>query len=208
MVQHFVDPKRAALILIDVQPFFVDIMYGQREPVLARLEHMLLLADHFAIPCIATFEHPVERNGWLPERLERVFPESGQRYVKHTFNLCATPDIRQAIRDLGVEQIIVAGAETDVCVLQSTLGLIEMGYQVFIVEDCLFTAEPNDGPAIRRMEHASAIPLTYKMLHYELKRSVDAESFHHAWNRDRGEARFVSPYDLPAFDRYSPSVSR
>jgi nicotinamidase-related amidase len=204
MVQHFVDPASAALILIDVQPFFVDIMYGPPEPVLARQEHLLLLADQFAIPCIATFEHPVERNGWLPERLKRVFPASGQRFVKHTFNLCAEPEIRQAVSDLSVTQIIVAGAETDVCVLQSTLGLIEMGYQVFIVEDCLFTAEPNDGPAIRRMEQAGAIPLTYKTLHYELKRSVDAESFHHAWNRARGgEAQFKSPYDLPAFERHA-----
>jgi nicotinamidase-related amidase len=204
MVQPFVDPQNAALVLIDVQPFFVEIMYGPREPVLLRQQHLLMLAAQFAIPCIATFEHPVERNGWLPEPLAQVFPTNGQRFVKHTFNLCAEPDIRQAVRDLGVGQIIVAGAETDVCVLQSTLGLIEMGYQVFIVEDCLFTAEPNDGPALRRMEQAGAIPLTYKTLHYELKRSVDTEPLHHAWIRKRGDAGpFVSPYDLPAFDRHA-----
>src|SRR5947209_8967419 len=101
MMQYFVDPKKAALILIDVQPFFVDIMYGPREPVLLRQQHLLMLADQFAIPCIATFEHPVERNGWLPEPLARVFPASGQRFVKHTFNLCAEPAIHEAVRNLG-----------------------------------------------------------------------------------------------------------
>jgi nicotinamidase-related amidase len=202
MIEQFVDPLAVALILIDVQPFFIDIMYGPQEPVLARQEHLLLLTRHFSIPVIATFEHPVERNGWLPERLARAFPADGRRFVKQTFNLCAEPEIRRAVCDLGVTQIVVAGAETDVCVLQSTLGLIAMGYRVFIVEDCLFTAEPNDGPAIRRMEQAGAIPLTYKMLHYELKRSVETESFHHAWNRAcAGEGRYVSPYDLPVFDR-------
>ncbi len=203
MAQLFVNPGSVALILIDAQPFFVDVMYGPQEPVLVRQEHLLLLADQFGIPCIATFEHPVERNGWLPDRLERVFPAGGQRFIKHTFNLCHEPDIRQAIRNLGIEQLIVAGAETDVCVLQSVLGLIEMDYQVFVVEDCLFTAEPNDGPALRRMERAGAIPLTYKALHYELKRSVDVEPFHIAWNRRDNTMRgsFVSPYDLPPFDR-------
>ncbi len=166
MAQLFVNPSSAALILIDAQPFFMDLMHGPHEPVLVRQEHLLLLADQFGIPCIATFEHPVARNGWLPERLERVFPTDGQRFVKHTFNLCHEPVICQAIQDLGVEQLIVAGAETDVCVLQSALGLIEKGYHVFVVEDCVFTHEPNDGPALRRMEHAGAIPLTYKMLHH------------------------------------------
>lgn len=207
MERLFVNPGSAALILIDAQPFFLHLMYGPREPVLARQEHLLLLADQFGIPCIATFEHPVERNGWLPERLERVFPAGGRRFVKHTFNLCREPAIRRAVVGLGVEQIIVAGAETDVCILQSVLGLIEMGYQVFFVEDCLFTAEPNDGPALRRMERAGAIPLTYKTLHYELKGSVDAESFHLSWNRRHGGERlFTGPYDLPASDRHAMAV--
>ena len=195
----FVDPQRAALIVIDVQPLFVDLMHGEHEPLLARLEHLLLLARTFAIPTLATFEHPVERNGWLPERLERVFPSDGGRFVKRTFNLCREPEIRAAVAALDREQLIVAGAETDVCLLQSTLGLLEMGHQVFLVEDCLFTAEPNDGPALRRMEQAGAIPLTYKTLYYELKGAVGTPSLVDEWNRQygAGEAPFVDPYALP-----------
>ncbi|MGI8855876.1 MAG: isochorismatase family protein [Thermomicrobiales bacterium] len=204
MPSLFVNPGAAALILVDAQPFFMDLMHGPQEPVLARQEHLLMLGDQFDIPCIATFEHPVERNGWLPERLERAFPASGRRFIKRTFNLCLEPEIAGAIRALGVEQCIVAGAETDVCVLQSVLGLIDLGYQVFVVEDCLFTHEANDGPALRRMERAGAVPLTYKTLHYELKRSVDPAPFHLAWNARHGHSGrpFVSPYELPTFGRH------
>jgi hypothetical protein len=66
----------------------------------------------------------------------------------------------------------VAGGETDVCVLQSVLGLIEAGLQVFLLEDALFSSEPNIGPAMRRMQSAGAIPSTVKTLNYELRRSV------------------------------------
>lgn len=199
MASRFVQPDRAALILIDVQPLFIDLMHGEHEPLLARLEHLLLLARTFEMPIIATFEHPVERNGWLPERLERVFPPDGGRFVKRTFNLCSEPEIRGAIEALGREQMIVAGAETDVCVLQSALGLREMGRQVFLVEDCLFTAEPNDSPALRRLEQAGAIPTTYKTLYYELKRTVAVPALHHEWNRRFGDGAepFVDPYELP-----------
>lgn len=199
MASRFVQSEQAALVLIDVQPLFIGLMHGKHEPLLARLEHLLLLARTFEIPVIATFEHPVERNGWLPERLERVFPPDGGRFVKRTFNLCSEPEIRDAVAALGREQMIVAGAETDVCVLQSALGLLEMGLQVFAVEDCLFTAEPNDGPALRRLEQAGAIPLTYKTLYYELKRTVAVPALHHEWNRlyGNGTEPFVDPYDLP-----------
>ena len=52
------------------------------------------------------------------------------------------------------------------------LGVLEMGFDVFLMEDALFSEEPNIGPAVRRMEQAGAIPSTVKTLHYELRRSV------------------------------------
>ena len=58
----------------------------------------------------------------------------------------------------------MAGAETDVCVLQSVLGLIEAGQQIFLLEDALFSSEPNIGPAIRRMESAGLKPLGFVAL--------------------------------------------
>lgn len=194
-----VNPKSSALVLIDVQPAFIEWMSGSPEPVLSRIEHLLLLAEHFSLPCLATFEHPVERKGWLPEALERVFPAGGQRFVKHTYGCCNEPEIRDALQALGVEQLIVAGAETDVCVLQSVLGMLVLGFQVFLLEDCVFTSETQPGPALHRIYQAGAIPLTYKTLHYELTRTVDVPQPHHEWNaRLAGEApRYQTPEALP-----------
>lgn len=192
-----IEPQDTALILIDAQPFFIDLAEVP-DAVMTRIEQLLLLAGSFAIPVIATFEHAVASNGWLPERLERVFPADGERFVKRHFNLCAEPEISAAVERLGRSTIIVAGAETDVCVLQSVLGLLDSGRRVMLVEDCLFTHETNTGPALRRMEQAGAIPTTYKTLYYELTRSVDAPRLHLEWNaRFPGERPFVGPYDLP-----------
>ncbi|MDQ3227953.1 MAG: isochorismatase family protein, partial [Chloroflexota bacterium] len=168
-----VDPSELAIIVIDVQPYFLDgWMTGASEPLLARLEFLLALATVYDLPLLATFEQPIEKKGWLPERLEPFFPAHGQRHTKQTFNCCGEASIVEAIAGLGRSQIALAGAETDVCVLQSTLGLIEAGKQVFLLEDALFSSEPHVGPALRRMEQAGAIPSTVKALSYELRRSV------------------------------------
>jgi nicotinamidase-related amidase len=201
------DPSNLAVLVIDVQPYFLEVAFpadaAGRESLLVRLEQLLLLADWYDLPTLATFEHPVDRNGRLPPRLARVFPAAGQQFVKRTYDCCREPAIREALEGLPADQIAVAGAETDVCVLQSVLGLLQMGRQVFLLEDCLFTTEPQPAPALRRMIAAGALPTTFKSLAYELGVSVDHTPWLDIWvDRDRPEvkpfpAAFRDPESLP-----------
>lgn len=177
-----IDRSDTGVLLIDVQPFFVDYAFADRheewESLMVRLEHLLMVSDWMELPFIATFEKPVDENGELPDNLEALFPERGERYVKNYFGLMSEPEIREAVERSGVRQWVVAGAETDVCVMQSTLGLLEMGYEVFLLEDCLFTTESHPGPALRRLYQAGAIPCTLKSMAYELLECVDRISWY------------------------------
>ena len=199
------------ILFIDVQHFFIDFAFREnvkgRESIFVRLEHLLMLADWMDLPLIATFEIPVEDNGELPPRLETVFPSSGQRYAKNFFGCTNQADIRSAIEELPGKQIAVAGAETDVCILQSVLGLLEMDYQVFLLEDCLFTSEPNPQPALRRMYQAGAVPCTLKTMAYELVKSVDEVPWYiEGWEmKDRSDAKpfpekFIPPEKWPVWE--------
>lgn len=207
-----VERSSVAVLLIDVQPAFWDYAFGQseevKEPVMIRLQHLLMLADWMELPILATFEHPVAENGQLPEQLERVFPAGGQRFTKRTYNCCLEPTIREAIKRLPVKQFAVAGAETDVCILQSVLGLLRMGYQVFLLEDCLFTSESHPGAALRRMAQAGAIPCTLKSLAYELSESVDHTPWLPTWiERDRDYAK-PFPKDFGPLEEFPAVRSR
>ena len=133
------------VLLIDAQPGFLDSMHGDPEPVLARLEHLLLMADCLRLPTVATFEAP-DASGWLPARLEDRWPAHGVRFVKETFDCCGQPEVAAALQGLGRHQLLVAGAQTDVCVLQSVLSLRERGYEVFFLEDCLASSETHTRP--------------------------------------------------------------
>jgi len=172
-----INPTTLGVLLIDAQPVFLDYAFldqnQERESLLVRLEHLLMLSGWMDLPLIATFEIPVSKNGELPERLEAVFPVNGQRFEKNYFGCMTESNITDAIEATQSKQIAVAGAETDVCVLQSVLGLLELGYEVFLLEDCLFTSESQPAPALRRMIQAGAIPCTLKTMAYELVRCVD-----------------------------------
>lgn len=177
MTTTTVSANDLAIIVIDVQPYFLEgWMAGETESLMARLEFLLALATVYELPLLATFEQPVEHKGWLPECLAPFFPAHGLKYTKQTFNCCGEPEIVAAIASLGRRQVAVAGCETDVCVLQSVLGLLREGYEVFLLEDVVFSSEPHTGPALRRMERAGAIPSTVKTLNYELRLSTAAEA--------------------------------
>ncbi len=202
--------SQLAVLLIDAQPCFWDYAFPdddlRKEAVTVRLEHLLMLAGWLDLPVVATFEDPVAKNGELPERLEAVFPAAAQRFTKKTYNLTLEWTISQALKRLPVTQFAVAGAETDVCVMQSVLGLLRMGYQVFLLEDCLFTTEPYPGPALRRMTMAGAIPTTLKSLAYEMVVSTERTPWYpEGWiDAERSYAKpfpeqFVVPEAWPAW---------
>lgn len=199
-----IDADRVGIVLIDAQPAFWNMMHGESEPVMQRIEQLLVFADITQRPLVATFEDSPERNGWLPERLENVFPEHGRRIVKRTFDCCREPEVQEVLASLDVEQIVLAGAETDVCVLQSALGLLEMGFEVFLLEDSVFTNEPNTGPALKRMYAAGVIPCTYKTFFYEMTRTVEGAAMPEEWRQRMAERRdiFKSPYAL------TPSIEK
>lgn len=172
-----INPEEAAILLIDVQPSFLKYTFPGKdqnlESLVVRLEHLLLLAGWMELPVIAIFEIPIADNGELPERLERVFPKNGPRFQKNFYGSLSENPIQKAVHKLGRSQILLAGAETDVCILQTALGLLEEDFQVFLLEDCLFTSAHHPGPALRRMSQSGAVPCTLKTALYELVQRVD-----------------------------------
>jgi nicotinamidase-related amidase len=206
-----VDRSDIGVLLIDVQPFFMDRAFEGddkgREALEVRLEHLLMIADWMELPLVTTFETPVEDNGELPERLEKLYPAGRPRHVKNYFGCMTEPEILTDVEAMRVRQIAVAGAETDVCILQSTLGLLERGYEVFLLEDCLSTTEPSPGPALRRMYAAGAVPTTLKALLYELVQCVSGIPWYpKGWAmKDHAETKpfpdaFIRPESWPPWE--------
>jgi nicotinamidase-related amidase len=160
--------------IIDVQDFFLSQL-GSR-PARGRMERNIVnlarLLNYFRIPMIATLERPVPRKGALPTALKHQLGEA-KLFEKDFFDLTKEKKIRDHLARLKKKQMIVAGCETDVCVLQSCLGLIDLGYTLFVVEDLIFSSARNVEAALARMRAEGAVFLTYKTLYYELIQAVD-----------------------------------
>jgi len=95
-------------------------------------------------------------------------------FEKTTFSCCGNEDGLNAIKNSERDTVILAGIETHVCVLQTALDLLEEGFKVVLVTDCVNSRKQNDKDmAIQRLIQSGAIMTTYESLLFEL--TVDAK---------------------------------
>jgi nicotinamidase-related amidase len=168
-------PEHCCGVIVDVQEFFLSQVDKRlRSRIEANARNLVRLLGHFRIPIIVTLERPVDRKGSLPRGIGRHLGDCTKTFEKDFFDLCREKTIRGHLGRLKRKQVVVAGCETDVCVLQSCLGLLNLGYDVYVVEDLLFSSSRNVDAAIGRMKAAGAVFLTFKTLYYELIGSVES----------------------------------
>ena len=165
--------ERCCGAIIDVQGFFLSQIDKRSRARLRRnLKSFARLLGYFAVPVVMTLERPVDRKGALPKDIRKAFGKGARTFEKDFFDLTREREIRNHLARLKKKQVIVAGCETDVCVLQSCLGLLALGYEVYLVEELLFSSSPDTGTALARMQAAGAVLVTYKSLYYELVQAV------------------------------------
>ncbi len=159
------DHTDCVLVVIDVQPGFD----GADEP-LARARWLTQLARVLDVPIVVTEEEP-ERYGPTCDG----FVEPGTPvFRKPTFGLAGTPEILHAVRDTHRNTAVLVGFETDVCVYQSAVGLIDAGLSVIVVEDATGSPGEMHARGLDRLRDAGARLTHCKALGYEWVRTVEA----------------------------------
>jgi nicotinamidase-related amidase len=169
-----IHPDQCLGVIIDFQQAFLAQVAARRRPELkTNTKNFARLVGYFKIPILVTLERPVEQKGALPKEIGRYLNDMAETFEKDFFDLTKEEKIRDYLKRSKKTQMIVAGCETDVCVLQSCLGLLGLGFEVFVMEELLFSSSRNVDAAITRMKAAGAVFLTYKTLYYELIEAVD-----------------------------------
>ncbi len=167
-------PDQCCGVIIDVQEFFLSQADKRaRAKIKANTKNFARLLGYFKVPMVATLERPIDFKGSLPKEIKRQLGNRSEMFEKDFFDLTKEKKIRDHLGGLKKKQVILAGCETDVCVLQSCLGLLALGYEVYLVEELLFSSARNVGSAIARMQAEGAVFLTYKSLYYELIEAVE-----------------------------------
>jgi nicotinamidase-related amidase len=167
------DRAKSLLLLVDMQQRLVPFMAG-REDVIAQCGILLRAAGEMGVPILASEQYPKGLGTTIPELAELV----SVRFEKMEFSAYANTAIKDELKRARQEQIVLAGVEAHVCVLQSALELLEAGYQVFVVADAVASRKPQSREvALQRLDRAGATLITTEMTLFEWLRSADAPEF-------------------------------
>ena len=138
-----------ALLVVDVQEKLLRAIRG-RDRVIANAVRLVRAAELLEIPVFATEQYPEGLGPTLPE-LAELIPD---RPAKTTFHCCAASRDRRRAGGRHVRHVTLVGIEAHVCVAQTALELLRLGYRVQVPADAVGSRRRRLGFALRRLERA------------------------------------------------------
>lgn len=165
----------ATLLLIDVQNRIFAAMEG-RDDLGAQLDILLRGAAELSLPMIVSEQYP---QGLGPTIAPLQPLISGARVLPKTqFSCLANPDLRDVILSSPRRQLVVAGIEGHVCVLQTVLDARAAGLEVFVVANAVASRKSRDlALGLDRMARAGAHLVTVEMVLFECLGQAGGETF-------------------------------
>jgi nicotinamidase-related amidase len=175
---RMIERDDSVLVVVDAQPGFAGergaTTSGSNGAVVARIAWLAGVAAALGVPAVVTEEDPAH-NGTTDSRIVAALPAgTPAAFVKPVFGLAGVPAILAAIGHTGRRTIVLTGFETDVCVAQSALGLLDLGYRVAVVVDATGSPGEMHEHGLRRMRDAGAVAIHAKGVYYEWVRSLEA----------------------------------
>lgn len=147
---------KAQLMIVDVQDRLCAAMpHDCLELTLSNLSRLAFAAQALDIPLLATEQYPKGLGHTRAQLAERLPPDLIY-CEKTTFSCCGARDFESHLKPKEERpQVVLAGLEAHICVLQTAAGLQHWGYQVFVVADAICSRSPqNRLNAISRMRYA------------------------------------------------------
>jgi nicotinamidase-related amidase len=188
-----IESSASQLVLIDLQGKLTSAMF-EGALVVQNAARLAKVAQMMRVPITVTEQYPEGLGATVPELSEfarqplvkLVFSAVDEGLIellqeigtpKASPNAKSVPKHLQKPRENERTDIIIAGCEAHVCVLQTVMGLLE-DFDVFVVTDaCSSRTERNRDAAYDRLAAEGASLVTTEMVLFEWLRSAEHAQF-------------------------------
>jgi nicotinamidase-related amidase len=170
-----VDRARAQLLIVDVQERLLPAMTAP-DAVVAGCTRLMKAAGIMGLPLTVSEQYP---KGLGPTvDAVRAELDDGAVMDKVHFACTADPAIMTRIAGAGRQQVVIAGIEAHVCVLQTAIGLKERGFAPFVVLDASSSRRPESVATARDRLLANGVEVvTGEMVLFECMHQAGTPEF-------------------------------
>jgi nicotinamidase-related amidase len=156
--------NHTVLVIIDVQGNLAQLI-DNRKMVLENIQKVIRGCQVLEIPMILT-----EQVNLGPTASEITALMPGVRpIIKESFSCCGNQEFMAALTSLNRKQVLLAGIETHVCVYNTAMDLLDLGYEVQIAADAVSSrTASNREIALQKMKECGIAWTSAEMVLFEL----------------------------------------
>lgn len=176
---HFIpDRQSAALVVIDIQERLAAAMPAEViAGVVHQTEILIAAARELGLPVILTEQYPRGLGATIASLQAALEPDT-QPIEKLTFSCCGVEPFSAALETHAVQDVILCGIETHVCVYQTALDLLSGGRRVFLAADAVCSrSKQNHKLGLKSMRQAGVIVGSVEMFLFQLLKEASGDTF-------------------------------
>ncbi len=167
--------ENVALLIVDIQGNLAHAMHG-KELLFKNVQKLIKGIQVLGIPILWTEQNPQGLGPTIPEIadiLSNIKPIS-----KMSFSCCQNNLFVQALKALNLKQVLIAGIEAHVCVYQTAVDLVDLGYEVQVVTDAVSSRNmENKEIGLQKMRDSGVSLTSVETALFELLRVAEGEQF-------------------------------
>jgi nicotinamidase-related amidase len=163
----------SGLLVVDVQEKLMDKIPG-REKIVGHITRLVEGAKILGVPVQVTEQYPKGLGPTVPELTGRLPP----RLEKLSFSCAVLPEVVSFFQSRNIRNILLAGAEAHVCVMQTALDLVSGGFQIFVAADAVGSRHDLDRElGLRRLERSGVVLTTTETALFEWTEKAGTAEF-------------------------------
>ncbi len=167
--------ERSQFVLIDMQQRLAAAMAAESMRAVEQCCAILLQSCRLLqVPVVATEQYPKG----LGPTLDRLTPWLDAPPLEKTCFSCGRLPAFRCRLDPQRDQIVLAGMEAHICILQTALELQASGRQVFVVEDAVLSrSAANHANAMQRLRQGGVIVTCTESVVFEWLGAAEGDAF-------------------------------
>ncbi|MEE4365152.1 MAG: hydrolase [Desulfotignum sp.] len=163
------------MLLVDVQGQLARLMY-EKEKLFQSLEILIQGMQILQVPILWMEQIPAKLGPTVEEI--RQLMAGNAPIEKDSFSCCREPVFMERFEALSRNQILITGIETHICVFQTAYELLNKGYEVQVVSDCVSSrTRENKAVGLQRIVQSGAQITSVEMVFFELMQRAKGDGF-------------------------------
>ena len=166
--------KVNALLIIDIQEKIIRTIYN-KDSIIKNIKKLLNAYQILEENIFISEQNPLKLGVTMPE----LSPIAGfRKFEKMDFSLAKLEEFLKELKNKKINNLIVCGIETHICIQQTLLDCLQKGFKVILITDAMGSRNRVDHEiALLRMTQSGVILTTTESMIFELCKTADRKEF-------------------------------